>query len=52
MAEGLRGERLSEGRTGHWVQAFYLRRLIDEAGGTLRIITEEGQITFVARFPC
>jgi len=34
------------------VQAFYLRRLIDEAGGTLRIITEEGQITFVARFPC
>jgi len=52
VAEGLRGERLSEGRTGHWVQAFYLRRLIDEAGGTLRIITEEGQITFVARFPC
>jgi hypothetical protein len=51
IAEGLRGERLSEGRTGHWVQAYYLRRLIDEAGGTLRILTEEAQITFVARFP-
>jgi histidine phosphotransferase ChpT len=51
VAEGLRGERLSEGRTGHWVQAFYLRRLIDEAGGLLRITTEEGAITFRARFP-
>ena len=51
VAEGLRGERLTEGRTGHWVQAYYLRRLIDEAGATLEISTEEAQITFTARFP-
>jgi len=51
VAEGLAGQRLSEGRTGHWVQAYYLRKLIDEAGGSLEIITEEALITFVARFP-
>ena len=50
VAEGLRGERLTEGRTGHWVQAYYLRRLIDEAGADLEIRTEEAQIIFTARF--
>ncbi len=51
VEEGLRGQRLTEGRTGHWVQAFYLRRLLDEVGGALEVQTVEGEILFTARFP-
>jgi len=51
VLDGLDGRRLSEGRTGHWVQAFYLRRLIDEAGGVLEIESEEALVTLRARFP-
>ena len=51
VLEGLGGQRLSEGRTGHWVQAYYLRKLIDEAGGALEIDTQETQVTLRARFP-
>ncbi len=51
VLEGLAGQRLSEGRTGHWVQAYFLRRLIDEAGGTLDIETPEALVVLRARFP-
>ena len=51
VLEGLAGQKLSEGRTGHWVQAYYLRKLIDEAGGALEIQTEEALVTLRARFP-
>lgn len=51
VLDGLDGRRLSEGRTGHWVQAYYLRRLIDEAGGVLEIESEEALVTLRARFP-
>ncbi|MDR3507399.1 MAG: histidine phosphotransferase family protein [Caulobacteraceae bacterium] len=51
VLEGLRGDRLSDGRTGHWVQAYYLNRLIDEAGGVLEIETGEASVTLRCRFP-
>jgi histidine phosphotransferase ChpT len=48
---GLDGEPLGEGLGGHWVQAYYLRSLIDLAGGSLRIDEQEGEITLTARLP-
>ncbi|HEY2661163.1 MAG TPA: histidine phosphotransferase family protein [Caulobacteraceae bacterium] len=51
VLEGLAGQRLSEGRTGHWVQAYYLRKLIDEAGGALEIENQEALVILRARFP-
>ena len=51
VLEGLAGQRLSEGRTGHWVQAYFLRKLINEAGGALEIETQEALVTLRARFP-
>ncbi len=48
---GLDGQPLGEGLGGHWVQAFYLRSLIDLAGGSLRIDEQEGEITLTARLP-
>ncbi len=50
VLEGLNGQKLSEGRTGHWVQAYYLRKLIDEAGGVLEIQTDEALVTLRVRF--
>ena len=51
VLEGLAGQRLSEGRTGHWVQAYYARQLIDEAGGALEIESSEALVVLRARFP-
>ncbi|QUD86739.1 histidine phosphotransferase [Phenylobacterium montanum] len=51
VIDGLEGRRLSEGRTGHWVQAYYLRKLIDDAGGVLETQSEEALVTLRARFP-
>ena len=50
VLDGLDGRRLSEGRTGHWVQAYYLRKLIDEAGAVLETQSEEALVTLRARF--
>ncbi len=51
VLDGLDGRRLGEGRTGHWVQAYYLRKLIDDAGGALDTQSEEARVTLTARFP-
>jgi histidine phosphotransferase ChpT len=51
VVDGLNGARLGEGLGGHWVQAFYLRSLIEAAGGTLDIELGEGEITLTARLP-
>jgi histidine phosphotransferase ChpT len=51
VLEGLSGARLGEGLGGHWVQAFYLRNLIDAAGGTLDVEVVEGEVALRARLP-
>jgi histidine phosphotransferase ChpT len=51
VIDGLNGKRLGEGLGGHWVQAFYLRKLIDEAGGTVAVQVDEGEAILTARLP-
>lgn len=51
VRDGLEGRRLGEGLGGHWVQAFYLRGLVDSAGGSLEVRVGEGEATLVARVP-
>ncbi len=50
-AEGLRGEPLSEGLAGQWVQAFYLHALVAAAGGSVEAQAGEGQVTARVRLP-
>ncbi|MDR3510080.1 MAG: histidine phosphotransferase family protein [Caulobacteraceae bacterium] len=51
VMDGLNGERLGEGLGGHWVQAFYLRGLVDAVGGTLEVEVGEGEVTLRASVP-
>jgi histidine phosphotransferase ChpT len=51
VLDGLNGERLGEGLGGHWVQAFYLRGLVDAAGGALGVSIGEGEITLTVEMP-
>lgn len=51
VLDGLNGERLGDGLGGHWVQAFYLRSLVDAAGGELGVETPEGEVVLTARMP-
>ena len=39
--DGLAGRQLGEGLGGQWVQAYYLRAVTDQAGGTLDVETED-----------
>lgn len=41
---GLKGQRLTEGLAGQWIQPFWLARSVAEAGGTLSVETGEDQI--------
>jgi histidine phosphotransferase ChpT len=51
VLDGLNGERLGDGLGGHWVQAYYLRGLLDSVGGALSIDFGEGEITLTATIP-
>jgi histidine phosphotransferase ChpT len=51
VLDGLNGERLGEGLGGHWVQAFYLRSLVDAAGGALSVEIVEGEAMLTAKLP-
>ena len=51
VLDGLNGARLGEGLGGHWVQAFYLRSLIDAAGGELGVEILDGEVVLTARMP-
>jgi histidine phosphotransferase ChpT len=48
---GLNGERLLEGLGGHWVQAYYLRLIVDAAGGGLEVALGEGEAVVTVRLP-
>lgn len=51
VASGLRGERLSEGLGGHWVQAYYLHALLAAAGGRVDYAVSEETVILRARAP-
>jgi histidine phosphotransferase ChpT len=51
VVEGLRGEALSEGLSGYWVQAYFLSQLVAEAGGTVDFAIAEGRAVVRARLP-
>lgn len=49
--EGLRGEPLSEGLPGQWVQAYYLHALVAAAGGQVRAEVADEHVTLQVRLP-
>ena len=49
--QGLRGEALTEGLGGYWVQAYYLNALLKAAGGRVDAVTGEGRVVLRARCP-
>jgi histidine phosphotransferase ChpT len=51
VVEGLNGAPLSDGLSGHWVQAYFLRKQIDSVGGSLDIAVGEGEATICAHLP-
>ena len=51
VLSGLEGRPLDGGLGGHWVQAYYLRQILDGANGTLETSVTEGEATITARFP-
>ena len=51
VAAGLRGEPLGEGLAGHWVQAYYLSRVVAEAGGSLDFAAGEDHAAVRVRLP-
>jgi len=48
---GLRGEPLSEGLHGHWVQAYYVHLFVRDAGGRVFADVSEEKVTFAATLP-
>ncbi len=49
--EGLRGEGLSQGLHGQWVQAYYLYLIVTDAGGRVYADAIDGKVTFAATIP-
>jgi len=50
-ATGLAGQKLTEGLTGQWVQPYWLWLTVQEAGGTLSVVTEDGRVAIEATMP-
>jgi histidine phosphotransferase ChpT len=50
-SDGLMGRPFGEGLAGHWVQAFFLRSVIDQAGGRLEVETEDEAVRVRVRLP-
>lgn len=48
---GLKGERLTEGLAGQWIQPYWLWLAVNEAGGRLDIASDEGRVGLVAQTP-
>ena len=51
VIDGLEGRRLQEGLAGLWVQAYYLRQLVDSAQGTLEHAVFEERVLVTAKLP-
>ncbi len=50
-ATGLRGERLTEGLAGQWIQAFWLSQVVADAGGSLELETDQDLVKIRIRLP-
>jgi histidine phosphotransferase ChpT len=48
---GLKGEPMTEGLPGQWVQAYYLHALVSDAGGRLESVIGEELVAVGARLP-
>ena len=48
---GLKGERLTEGLAGQWIQPYWLWLTATQAGGTLDLTVEEGRVVLIAVLP-
>lgn len=48
---GLKGERLTEGLAGQWIQPYWLWLAVVEAGGRLDIACDESRVGLIARTP-
>ena len=48
VAAGLEGQPMGEGLHGHWVQAYYMHRFIEDAGGKIFSKVEEDAVVFAA----
>jgi len=51
VLRGLRGEPLSEGLHGHWVQAYYVHLFLTDAGGRVFADVNEERVVFAATVP-
>lgn len=51
VLSGLTGQPVGEGLAGQWIQAAYLRALIDACGGQLGVDLGDDRVTFTARTP-
>ena len=51
VIDGLEGRRLQEGLAGLWVQAYYLRQLVDGAQGTLEHAVFEERVLVTVKLP-
>jgi histidine phosphotransferase ChpT len=51
VAEGLKGEPLSDGLHGHWVQAYYAYLLVADAHGRVFAEAEPERVVFAASIP-
>jgi histidine phosphotransferase ChpT len=51
VVAGLKGESVGDGLAGQWIQAAYLKALVDAGGGSLGFEIGEDQVTFSARVP-
>ena len=48
---GLKGERLTEGLAGQWIQPYWLWLAVNEAGGRLDVASDEGRVGLISRTP-
>jgi histidine phosphotransferase ChpT len=51
VATGLRGETLSEGLAGQWIQAYWLHQVVAEAGGKLSVDLAEEHVRLRIEIP-
>ena len=49
--DGLEGRRFDEGLGGQWVQTYFLRSIVDRAGGTLEFEIVEGAVRVRVKLP-
>lgn len=51
VRSGLTGQGLSEGLAGHWVQAYYVHLLLEDAGGRVFLTAQDDKVVFAATAP-